>query len=340
MTDQLLTTETPPEVQADPELFVLWPRLRATDPAIRRLALQELAEGENEAHAPWLISALSDPDAGVRQAVAGALAYWELPEVILALASSLSDSSETVRTAAAISLAEIKQPASGALLLPRLEKAEGFVLASLLHALRELRLPDSLGAALLGADNADERVRLAAVGLLGWLKDPAALPVLERLAASDPVVSVRRAAAGALGLAQGRESAVLPALLSALRDDAWQVREEAAATLGKLRLPDSVEPLIEALSDGYWQVRLIAARALGRLKDRRATEALIRDALTQDKVNLRKEAAIALGEIGDVRALSALQVAADDADPEVRKMARLAIAHLVASAHQSKTPGL
>ncbi|WP_374319454.1 HEAT repeat domain-containing protein [Aquabacterium sp.] len=330
MTAQLLPTEAPPDAQADPELFALWPRLHAEDPAMRRLALSELAEGENDAHAPWLIRALSDPDERVRQEVAAALAYWELPDVIHALVASLSDPSEQVRSAAAISLAEIKQPASGALLLPRLERAEGFVLASLLHALRELRLPASLGAALRGADDVDDRVRLAAVGLLGWLKDAAALPALERLAASDPVVAVRRAAAGALGLAQGHEAAVLPALLSALQDDAWQVREEAAATLGKLRLSDSVEPLVDALSDGYWQVRLIAARALGRLRDRRATGPLVRHALSHDMVNLRKEAAIALGEIGDAEALPALRIAAEDADPEVRKMARLAMTQIAA----------
>jgi len=44
--------------------------------------------------------------------------------------------------------------------------------------------------------------------------------------------------------------------------------------------------------------------------------------------NLRKEAAVALGEIGALAAVPALEVAAADPDPEVRKTARLALARL------------
>jgi HEAT repeat protein len=41
--------------------------------------------------------------------------------------------------------------------------------------------------------------------------------------------------------------------------------------------------------------------------------------------NLRKEAVIALGEIGDTRAIAPLEGALGDADPDVRKLARLAL---------------
>jgi HEAT repeat protein len=49
--------------------------------------------------------------------------------------------------------------------------------------------------------------------------------------------------------------------------------------------------------------------------------------------NLRKEAALALGDIGDTGALPALELAADNADPEVRKSARLAIVQIGKAAH-------
>lgn len=55
-------------------------------------------------------------------------------------------------------------------------------------------------------------------------------------------------------------------------------------------------------------------------------------ALFHSSANLRKEAAIALGEIGDAGALAPLAQAASDADPEVRKSARLAIAQIQAAA--------
>ena len=44
--------------------------------------------------------------------------------------------------------------------------------------------------------------------------------------------------------------------------------------------------------------------------------------------NLRKEAALALGEIASPAALPALEKIQDDPDPEVRKSARLAISQI------------
>ncbi|MNR44631.1 hypothetical protein D3C85_1634010 [compost metagenome] len=44
--------------------------------------------------------------------------------------------------------------------------------------------------------------------------------------------------------------------------------------------------------------------------------------------NLRKEAALALGELGQARALPVLQAAETDSDPEVRKAVRIAMAQL------------
>jgi HEAT repeat protein len=43
------------------------------------------------------------------------------------------------------------------------------------------------------------------------------------------------------------------------------------------------------------------------------------------QANLRKEAAFALGEIGDARAMPMLRAVMDDRDPEVRKNARWAM---------------
>lgn len=317
---------SPPEVSpSDDDLQELHPRLTSGDATVRRLALIELAELEDEAHAPWLAWALRDPDPAIRADVAARLAYWEQPVALEALVVALSDEVDAVREAAAYSLAEIKQVESGERLQPALAGAQGFVLASLLHAVKELRLPGSLTPALRATDASEPAVRLAAVGVLGWLKDATALPVLTHLATHDPDAEVRRAAVGALGLGQGHDAQVQPALLGALQDPIWRVREEAANTLGKLKLPEAVTPLVQALQDGYWQVRQLAARALGRLRDAQAVAPLVAHALSHEVANLRKEAAVALGEIGHPSALTALQAAAQDPDPEVRKTARLAI---------------
>ncbi|MFZ5525718.1 MAG: HEAT repeat domain-containing protein [Pseudomonadota bacterium] len=318
---------------ADEDLQDLAPRLTSDDATVRRLALIELAELEDPAHVPWLLHALHDTDAAVRAEAAGRLAYWEDEATVAALVRTLEDPEPTVREAAAHSLGELKQPASAEALLLAADHAQPFVRASVLRALRELRLPAAFDPALRALADAEAGVRLEAVGVLGWLKREEALPGLATLAGTDPDADVRRAAVGALGFAPAGGVAVLPALLTATRDAAWQVREEAATTLGKLRLGGAFQPLLDLLDDDWWQVRLRAARALGQLGPAHnvpAVPALSR-LLTESIANLRKEAVIALGETRHESALPAVRLAAEDPDPEVRKVARLALTQLQAS---------
>ncbi|EKT4465446.1 HEAT repeat domain-containing protein [Pseudomonas putida] len=310
----------------NPDIHQLLPRLADTDAGVRRIALIELADLEDPDGLPWLTDALLvDRDPEVRAEAARLLEGWEVPEVVQALCAALADTAEPVRQAAAQSLSELKSLETGLLILPWAEHADGFVRASALRALRELRLEEAAAPALRALDDVEAAVRREAVGILGWLKHAPALPALARLATEEMDTEVRRAAIGALGLA--RDAGVLPALVMALRDEAWQVREEAATTLGKVGLGEAGPALVEALEDAYWQVRLRAARALGRLRHDAALEPLA-SLLGHGIANLRKEAALALGELGQARALPALQAAEADADPEVRKAVRIALAQL------------
>ncbi|HWV05866.1 HEAT repeat domain-containing protein, partial [Ralstonia sp.] len=83
----------------------------------------------------------------------------------------------------------------------------------------------------------------------------------------------------------------------------------------------------EALADAYWQVRLQAARALGRWRATHAVDALAA-LLAHPISNLRKEAALALGETGEASALPALRSTESDSDPEVVKAVRIALAQI------------
>jgi HEAT repeat protein len=51
----------------------------------------------------------------------------------------------------------------------------------------------------------------------------------------DPDPDVRRATVGSLELGSDPVEAIVDVLASGLRDNAWQVHEEATATLGNLR---------------------------------------------------------------------------------------------------------
>jgi HEAT repeat protein len=317
---------------SDPESAALLARLADEDAAVRRIALLDIADLEEVELLPALVATLrNDPAPEVRLEAARVLASWEQEEVVEALCGALLDTDEAVRVAAAQSLTELKDPASGAVLSGWVERPEPFVRAAALRGLRELRFNRVFEPALRALVDAAPTVRLEAVGVLGWLKDPRALPPLAALATEDAETGVRRAAVGALGFAPATDSVVTAALLGALRDGAWQVREEAATTLGKLRAPTARNPLIAALDDGYWQVRLRAVRALGQTADASAAPA-VAALLTHMVSNLRKEAALALGELCDPRSLPALREALQDRDPDVRKAVRIALQQIEGAA--------
>lgn len=301
-------------------------RLADIDANVRRVAILALADLGDPDLVPALIEALrKDTSPDVREAAARVLAEWEQDDVVDVLCAALTDVSAAVREAAAQGLSELKDPRSAHVLLGWCERPETCVREAVLRALRELRCPDAFAVASRSLHDGAPTVRLEAIAVLGWLKDARALPQLATLSASDPEADIRRAAASALGFARSADETVVTALLTALRDDAWQVREQAAGTLGKLRAREAGGPLAEALDDPYWQVRLRAVRALGELRHAPAA-ALVATLLRHPIGNLRKEAALALGDLGVRDTLPALQAATQDGDPEVRKSARIAIA--------------
>jgi HEAT repeat protein len=314
------------------EAAALLARLTDPDSTVRRIALFELADLEDSALLPAFVEALrEDPSPDVRREAAAVLAAWEQDDVVEALCAALLDADDDVRATAAQSLSELKELPSGHVLRRWAARPEPFVRRSVLRGLRELRFADAFEPALSALPDPNADVRIEAVAVLGWLKDARALAPLASLAAGDADADVRRAAVGALGFALASDPAIVDALLAALRDDAWQVREEAATTLGKLRAPSASEALIAALDDVYWQVRLRAVRALGLLRDAQAASA-VAPLLSHTISNLRKEAALALGDLGSRESLPALQAALEDRDPDVRKAIRIAISQIEGAA--------
>ncbi len=327
MTDISLPLTFDPD-SLDPEAAELLPRLASADAAVRRITLLALADLENEAAlGPIVVALRTDVSSDVRAQAAEVLGAWERADAVEALCEALADGAENVRDAAAQSLSNLKNPESGPLLAPWTTHRDPFVRQAALRGLRELRYAGALEPALAALAASEDVVRFEAVSVLGWLKSEQTLGPLTAVAAQDPNAAVRRAAIGALGSGAAATEDTIAALLSALRDPAWQVREEAATTLGKLRVQNARDALITALDDDYWQVRLQAVRALGKLGDATASTA-VAALLTHAISNLRKEAALSLGELGDAASLPALQAAATDPDPEVRKAARIALTQI------------
>jgi HEAT repeat protein len=96
-----------------------------------------------------------------------------------------------------------------------------------------------------------------------------------------------------------------------------------------LQSPDNtvIDGLIGALKDKDAGVRREAASALGQLGNARAVPALI-ETMKDTEPDVRRRAANALGELGDERAITALTTALKDTDAGVRRAAVQAIAEI------------
>jgi putative heme-binding domain-containing protein len=93
----------------------------------------------------------------------------------------------------------------------------------------------------------------------------------------------------------------------------YEARAAALWALYRIGTPQAEEGVRAALDDANFRVRVAAARAAGMAHDRDAVDRLIR-MVKQDQPAARREAATALGQIGDVRAVPDLIAAAARAD--------------------------
>lgn len=101
----------------------------------------------------------------------------------------------------------------------------------------------------------------------------------------------------------------------------------------------TVSEMIEALTDKEMILRLDAAQALGEIGDERAVPALTK-ALSDEAISVRKEAAFALGEIGEPakEAVPALIKALSDDFKEVRGNAAFALGKMSKNAAAAVLP--
>ena len=230
-----------------------------------------------------------------------------------------------MRLAAAQSLSEIKIAESAEHLATYLQHQDDFVIASILRAIRELRAEQLFTDILQHVQHANPLVRKEAVSTLSWLQKQQGLVALAEIAKNDHDAEIRRIATGGLGASQSLSPEILAALESSLTAKEWQLRVEAALTIGKLKAVELENILLQQLDDSYWQVRIAVTRSLGLLKAKSAITKL-QENFQHDISNLRKEVAIALGEIGGEQAQNILLQHAEDPDPEVRKSIRIGLA--------------
>jgi HEAT repeat protein len=156
---------------------------------------------------------------------------------------------------------------------------------------------------------------------LGYFGGPGAIGPLTELL-SYPDETVRAVAARALARIGTPDAA--EGLARTLNDPSELTRLRMAENLERIG-PLATSPLIKALESGDPRARVLAARILGNLRAAEASKALCRAMHESDLADVRAQAALALGRIGDPDDVPALQKAAEDEDWPVRAQAANAL---------------
>lgn len=297
-----------------------------TDPDVRRLVILNAIESDKETAIELILSGFQDSCSTVREEAARAIADFPGVYMLEPLLRLLLDKDEHVRRAAADTLSGCNVAELGDIYESWLECNDDFVRSAVFKALRPLRLPNVANHALKGLSDSSRDVRLECVGVLGYLQNQEYSHCLSEVAVNDVDPEVRRVAVGAIGYSSTPDT--LAAALQCLQDIEWQVRAEAAATIAKLGAAGTCDQVVKLLtSEAQWQVISKILVAIGKIQCFDAVYDVI-TMLRHPMSNVRKEAAMCLGEIGNPVAIESLREAIFDRDPDVKKIAAWAIAKL------------
>jgi HEAT repeat protein len=138
-----------------------------------------------------------------------------------------------------------------------------------------------LAAEALPSTRLQEPARAGVAWALGRTKAEVPTELLAAAFRNEKNSKVRYAICEALG--RRREPGVEAALISALSDSTWYVRDIAIVGLGQVGTSDSVEKIIPFLHDSNSLVRESAAYALSRIPDMRSLAPLVKALHTKDK---------------------------------------------------------
>jgi HEAT repeat protein len=199
--------------------------------------------------------------------------------------------------------------------------------------LGETRHPSAVPPLTQAARGEFFTVRARAASALAKIGDAKAVPTLIALL-GDPEPTVRIAAALAVGIFHDPSSIIrLSDVL--LEDPQLEVRQAAAQGLAESRLVQSVPYLLDAMDDTFWWYgREGAAKPLlDAILSFGADSVLpLCEYLRHHEGNVRRHAAILLGQIGDARAIEPLGMAVYDVHIEVGEAAAEALARYGAPA--------
>jgi len=122
-----------------------------------------------------------------------------------------------------------------------------------------------------------------------------------------------------------REKRAVPALIGALKDPNMALRNNAAFALGEIGAREAAPRLIDLLRDPEERVRKNAIKALGMICAREAVAPLVQVLDAEISRVIRKSAIRSLGQIGDPKALRAVERFVSHSDPALADAAKKAV---------------
>ncbi len=275
-----------------------------------------------------LLRATQSDDGRVRANAIEALVKLAPQENLPIFREAVTCEAPLVRFAGCVALGQARDAAS-LRALRRLIDADPDPRVRLAAAFAANRCGDTNSGRVLAmtlSDHSDEKLRADAAYLIGELDDPKTLPRLKLAAAREHSSYVVVQIESALAKLGDRES--LDRLVQyTLKSDAVTV-VLALQALVELAEPTTRKTLEYRLhsEDYYLQARLIAARGLGKLDVDGGYELAIKSLTFSAKsevetMQVRSNAALALGAIGQTRALPALQRLAEAEDDQRTQVA-------------------
>lgn len=331
-------------------LWLTQQQLRSKKTHVRRKAIEQMGRDPQPRSFAIFQQALEDSDAEVRRLAVVALGKLQDergPEILLRV---LRDADPEVVKAAISCLKQVRPEKTLAALTPLLRHEDGGVRAAAGQALESLgwqpasREDESwflvakgqfqrvvpLGAVALPALELAARSEAPTMGAkaieaLGYIGDHRALrPLTQAIKSCDAPLCL----AAVDALCRLGEKEALDHLIQALQHKIGQVRMAAVDGLGKLRATPAFDPICDLLKgDPMWEVRREAANALGRMGDPRAQSALA-EALNDKDADVREAAAMALGNLGNRSAITPLVLALKDEQSGVRRIAAAALSRI------------
>jgi HEAT repeat protein len=302
---------------------------RAPGERIRAAAMRALGHCRGDVRvAGRRLKGLGDSDAWVRYYACQSLGRLGVETAATPISRLLADPAGQVRVAAIEALSHLRSELAFAALRQAAESSDPDVMRAALVGLGISRRPEAEPLLVAAARAPDAATRLVAISAVADFESPEALAALKQ-AAVDADESVRRAAINFLAGRAGEEPTRVLVELLPLSPE----RERISAALSiwtEGRIPALVELLAQA--DDELAPELVAA--LVRMHHPDAYDALLRTlsllhppGKLAPGVSARKAVAAALPILSSSEAFTALQrTAAEDPDPEVRRIASLLLA--------------